>query len=117
MRKTATAILAALAIAAPLGVAHAGTVSFTIATPGFGLQIGPPVYAPPVYIAAPVVAPAPVYVTPAPVVVPRYVVVPPPVYPVAYPYAVVRPPKHHKRAYPAPYRGAVPVVAAPYGRY
>ena len=52
-----------------------------------------------------------------PVVAPRYVVVPPPVYRVGYPYAVVRPGKHGRHAYPGPYRGAVPVVAVPYGRY
>jgi hypothetical protein len=123
MKKTAAVVLAALALAAPLGAAHASGIAVTIATPQFGLQIGAPVYVPQVFVPAPVVIPAPVLVAPpvyvpqVPVVaVPRVVAVPP-VFPVVYPYAVAKPGKHAKRMYPGAYRAGVPVAGYAYSRY
>lgn len=121
MRKVTSALLATLVLAAPLGVAQAAGVAISIATPHFGLQLGAPIYAPPVYaspVYLPVVVPPRFYAPPVRVVVPppRYVAMPAPVYPVAYRH-VLRPGKHkhHKHAGPA-YRGMVPVVAVPYHR-
>lgn len=112
MRKTTAALLATLALAAPLGVAQATGVAVTIATPHFGLQFGAPVYAPPIY-AQPVYAP-PVRVYAPP---PRYFAYPAPVYPVAYPYVVLPAKARHHRHFGPAYRGPVPVVAVAHRRH
>lgn len=71
MKKLLLAGAAVVALAAPLGAAHAhSNVIVRVDTPNFGIRVGTPVYP------APVHAPRPVYVA----VPPPRVIVPAPVY-------------------------------------
>ena len=116
-------IIGAVATAALLPLAQANAqVTFGFSTPEFGIQIGAPVYAQPIY--APVFVPPPrvfypqpVYVTPRPVYVPRPIYVAPRHVYVA-PRAVVVAPRWHPGYYAPRYRAApAPSYRAPHAPY
>jgi len=119
----ATIAISAVALAAPIGAAHARTaVAVQVHTPAFGLRIGAPgvVFASPAVVvpAVPAYVPPPVYAPPLPVAYlpPRVVLRAPIVYPVAYPRPHVHAPvvKHWKHGRKHARRGAV-VAGYAYG--
>jgi len=112
--KAAVAAIAvsAIALAAPIGAAHARTsVAVHVDAPAFGLRIGAPglFFAPPPVVVHPVPAyvPPPVYAPPIPVTYlpPRVVLRAPVVYPVVYPHVHAPVVKHWKHGRPHGRRG------------